>query len=93
MAASTGLSKLLVPTYSQAQKTRLCRECGRSMVSVDDEKSILGPIIRQQLSHEINAVATLEAIERLLLRDLPRDVTVSQARESIAVTSIPQGAP
>jgi len=48
---------------------------------------------RKNYIHEINAVATLEAIERLLLRDLPRDVTVSQARESIAVTSIPQGAP
>jgi asparagine synthase (glutamine-hydrolysing) len=42
---------------------------------------------------EIDAAVTLEAVERLLFRDLPRDLTVSEGRDSIEITSSAQAAP
>jgi asparagine synthase (glutamine-hydrolysing) len=48
---------------------------------------------RRNYLFEIDAVATIEAVERLLFRDLPRDLTLSDARDSIAIASGAQSAP
>ncbi len=48
---------------------------------------------RKNYMLEIDAVVTLEAVDRLLFGGLPRDLTVSEVRESIEITPSAQAAP